>query len=314
MMNWGPVMALLTGSFLGADLGIEKTGTIECDIVEATPVVFDGRLLYFQSVRDNYAHKQAGISTCYYRFWDVADRKPLPPFAVGYHLGSATVIGDYMYVFGVRTWGTDRIDVFWSNDLEEWKSMPALNLPGWSIFNNSVCRADGRYVLAFEIDKPTEEAGSPFTTRFAESTDLRSWKLLPGDCVYARDRYTACPSLRFVDGTFYMTYLEALPGPNYETRIVRSRDLRQWETSPRPAVLRASPEDKIPTERLSPEEKTRIAQAKNINNSDFDFCEFQGETVILYSWGNQQGIEHLATARFAGPLDVFVKSFFPAEK
>ncbi len=292
---------------------IEKEGTIECDIVEASPVVFNGKLLYFESVRPDYKHKADGINECYFRFWDVAGDRPLEPFAKGYHLGSATVIGDYMYVFGVRTWGTDRVDVFWSHDLLEWKSMPALELPGFSIFNNSVCRADGRYVMAFEIDKPADEAGVPFTTRFAESTDVRSWKLLPSECVYARDRYTACPSIRFLDGWFYMTYLEAKPGPVYETYIVRTRDLRSWESSPNNPVLRATPEDKnIASSRLTNEERNRIAAAKNLNNSDFDFCESSGQTLILYSWGNQMGIEHLARARFKGPTDLFLKSFFPS--
>jgi hypothetical protein len=292
--------------------GIEKLGTIECDIVEATPVVFDDKLLFFQSVRGDYKHKEKDIDDCYFRFWDPAAEKSLRPFAIGYHLGSATVIGDYMYVFGVKTWGASRIDMFWSNDLVEWKSMPALDLPGWSIFNNSVCRADGRYVMAFEIDKPSDEAGVPFTTRFAESTDLRSWKLLARDCVFAKDRYTACPSLRYINGWFYMTYLEAKPGPEYETYLVRSRDLRTWDASPSNPLLQMSSDDqKIATERLSPAERERIRAAKNINSSDVDFCEFQGKTEVLYSWGNQQGIEHLARARFNGPLDAFLSARFP---
>ncbi|MBY0587941.1 hypothetical protein K2X85_12245 [bacterium] len=291
---------------------IEKEGTIECDIVEATPVVFNDRLLFFQSVRPDYKHKAAGVEECYFRFWDEAEHRPMAPFGLGYHLGSATVIGDYMYVFGVKAWGASRIDMFWTNDLEDWKSMPALDLPGWSIFNNSVCRADGRYVMAFEIDKPTEEAGVPFTTRFAESTDLRSWKLLPSDCVHSKDRYAACPTLRYIDGWFYMTYLEAKPGPEYETSIVRSRDLRAWESSKTGPVLTHTGDDqKIASDKLTLPEQTRIREAKNINNSDFDFCTWKGETIILYSWGNQQGVEHLARARYPGSAEDFLRSFFP---
>ena len=48
-----------------------------------------------------------------------------------------------------------------------------------------------------------------------------------------------------------------------------------------------------------------------INNSDIDFCEFQGQTVINYSWGNQHGIEHLAEARHEGPVNDFLEGWFP---
>ena len=43
----------------------------------------------------------------------------------------------------------------------------------------------------------------------------------------------------------------------------------------------------------------------DLNNSDVDFCEFRGKTIITYSWGNQQGTEFLAEAvydRVAGEL------------
>ena len=292
---------------------IEKRGTIECDIVEASPVVFDKRLYYFESVRPDYKRKEAGVDDSYFRFWDVEKKKALPYFAKGYHLGSAMVVGDFMYVFGVQKPAASRIDMFWTTDLIEWHQMPALDLPGWGIFNSSACRVGPKFVLAFEIDKPVAEAGVPFTIRFAESTDLRSWKLLPSNCVYSKDRYTACPTLRFIDGMYYMTYLEAKAGPEYETYIVRSPDLVHWEESQLRPVLRHSGDDKrIANPELTRDEQTRIHGAKNINNSDFDFCDFEGETLILYSWGNQQGIEHLAEARFPAPVNTFLPSFFSA--
>ena len=47
------------------------------------------------------------------------------------------------------------------------------------------------------------------------------------------------------------------------------------------------------------------------NNSDVDFCEFRGKTIITYSWGNQQGTEFLAEAAYEGTLASFLKGFFP---
>jgi hypothetical protein len=291
---------------------IQKLGTIECDIVEASPVVFDKRLYYFESVRLDYKHKEEGVNDSYFRFWDVEKKVALPYFAKGYHLGSAMVVGDFMYVFGVRKWGDSRLHLFRSSDLITWSQAPILDLPGWSIFNTSACRVGPKFVIAIEIDKPSEEAGVPFTIRFAESTDRKTWKLLPSNYVFAKDRYTACPTLKYIDGMYYMTYLEAKPGPEYETYIVRSPDLVHWESSPKNPILRHTEEDKlIANPSLSHEEQERISKAKNINNSNFDFCAFEGETVILYSWGDQQGTEHLAEARFEAPLNTFLPSLFP---
>ena len=289
---------------------IRKLGTIDVDLVEATPVVFKGKLYRFEYVRKEYKPNTTGDS--YFRSIDVATGKATPGFAKGYHLGSAHVEGDTVYAYGVNIWGGTEIRVFWSKDLRKWQSKTALDLPGWGIFNTSVCKGKGRYVMAFEIDKPAEETGVAFTMRFAESNDLVNWKLMPSECVYSKDRYTACPALRFLDGYYYMIYLEAYPGPSYKPHIVRSRDFITWESSPRNPVMDYSFEDKyIANPKLTAEERERISKAVNINNSDIDLCEFQGKTVIYYSWGNQQGIEHLAEAAYDGTLAKFLRSFFP---
>ena len=61
-------------------------------------------------------------------------------------------------------------------------------------------------------------------------------------------------------------------------------------------------------------QRTRIANAKNLNNSDMDFCEWQGRLVINYSWGNQQGVEHLAEAIYDGNEAQFLRGWFPGVK
>lgn len=43
-------------------------------------------------------------------------------------------------------------------------------------------------------------------------------------------------------------------------------------------------------------QRERVAGALNLNNSDVDLREFAGEVILYYSWGNQQGVEHLAQA------------------
>ncbi|MCE5237357.1 hypothetical protein LLH23_02575 [bacterium] len=288
---------------------IRKLGTIDCDLVETTPVVFRERLYRFEYVRARYAGNTTGDS--YFRFVDHATGAPSAGFAVGYHLGNVFAEDDVLYVTGTNIWDGERVDLFVSDDMENWETRPALNLPGWGIFNTSMCRAEDEYVLMFEVGKPPEVAGVPFTARFATSRDLRTWTLTPPECTYSKDRYTAPHALRYLDGFYYNFYLEALPGPQYDQRVVRSRDLITWEASPLNPVLAASDEDKvIANDRLTAAERERIAGALNINNSDIDFCEFAGRTVITYSWGNQRGTEFLAEATYDGPMDGFLRGFF----
>ncbi len=44
--------------------------------------------------------------------------------------------------------------------------------------------AGGKYVMMFEIGEPKEQAGVPFTARFATSTDLKHWTVTPQEAVY----------------------------------------------------------------------------------------------------------------------------------
>lgn len=286
---------------------IRKIGTIDCDLVETTPVVFRDRLYRFEYVRTGYAGNTTGDS--YFRFVDHETGEASPSFAPGYHLGNVFVEDDVLYVTGTDIWDGERVDLFVSPDMESWTSSNALNLPGYGIFNTSLCKADGRYVLMFEVGKPPEVAGQRFTARFAASTDLERWELTPPECTYSKDRYTAPHCLRYLDGYFYNFYLEAHQG--YEQRLVRSPDLVAWEPSPHNPVLRASDDDRrIANSGLSAPERERVATAENLNNSDIDFCEYGGHLIINYSWGNQRGVEHLAEAVFDGTEEQFLKGWY----
>jgi alpha-L-fucosidase len=288
---------------------IRKLGTLDLLMVETTPVVFRDRLYRFEYVRKDYHANKTGDS--YFRFIDVETGKTTTAFAKGYDLGCAFADGDALWVFGVDNWDGENVAVFRSSDLNHWERRPALKLTGWGLFNTSVCKSGNRYVMAIEVGRPPEVVGVPFTMRFAESKNLLDWKLLPAACVYTKERYSACPALRFLDGWFYMLYLEARPGPNYETHIVRSKDLMHWETSPFNPVLKASPADKrIANPKLTVDQKEKIEGAVNLNNSDVDLCEFRGKTIITYSWGNQQGTEFLGEAVYDGTLASFLKGFF----
>lgn len=287
---------------------IRKVGTIDCDLVETNPVVFAGRLYRFEYVRANYAGNLTGDS--YFRFVDPETGQVTPAFGHGHHLGCAFIEGDLACVTCVDHWDGEHLLLFTSSDLKHWERRSIMHLPGYGLFNTSLCRADDRYVLMFEVGKPPEIAGVPFTARFAVSTDLRQWELTPPACTYSRERYTAPHCLRYLDGWFYNFYLEAHEG--YEQRVVRSRDLIHWESSPYDPVLKASEEDRRPASpRLTEAELARIRIAVNLNNSDVDFCEYRGQVHLTYSWGNQQGIEHLAEALYDGTEAAFLRGWFP---
>lgn len=288
---------------------IEKRGTVDCDLVETTPIVFEGRLIRFETIRTRYRSNETGRP--FFRLLDVDSAEVLTEFAPGFELGCAYVEGDSIYAYGVHGWGGQEIGVFWTSDLERWDSRIGLDLATWGVYNTSVCRAGDRYIMAIELGEPRELVGKRFTIFFAESYDLKDWRMLPLDRVFSRDRYTACPAIRYIDGRFYMVYLEAKPGPRYEPHVVRSGDLLSWEESPLNPFLSPSEEDRRTANPNLPHDlQGRIGNAVNINNSDVDFCEYRGETVINYSWGNQKGIEFLAEARFGGTPEELLTGFF----
>jgi len=287
---------------------IVKKGTIDVDLVETTPIVFKNQVYRYEYVRIGYWDNKTGDS--YFRFVNHKTGKPTKSFAKGFHLGSAFVHNETVYVTAVDIWDGEQIHIFSSKDLEHWDSWLAFDLPGYGIFNTSLTWAKDKYVLMFEIGKPEDKAGERFTANFATSTDLKNWEVLSSEHNYAKDRYTAPHCLRYLDGYFYNFYLEAHNG--YEMRVVRSKDLINWDPSPLNPVLSFSKEDKhIANKKLSKVFQQKINNAENRNNSDIDFCEYNGKLIINYSWGNQRGEEFLAEASYSGTLEDFLRGWYP---
>ena len=290
---------------------IVKLGTIACDTVETTPLVWRGRLYRFEYVRPGDRHNATGNS--YLHLVDLVTGQPTPPFGQGYHLASAYSTGERVYVYAPPIWGASTLRVFWSDDLVHWESALALDVPGWGIYNTAVCRDPQGYLMAIELGEPPELVGERFTMLFARSGNLLDWEVLSPEHVYAREKYTACPAMRWLDGWYYMVYLAHEP-PGFNPYIVRSRDLVTWEASPFNPIMHYQPDvdRRIANPALSTEDCAAIAVAVNINNSDVDFCEFEGRVVLYYSWGNQEGIEFLAEAYYEGTEADFLRGFFPA--
>lgn len=296
---------------------IERLGTLDFGVSETTPVVFRDQLWRFEYINRKY--HRARVPVDYFQFINTQTGDATAPFALDHVLGSAHVENDQMYVYGLRGgWGRDTLNVFWSADLTRWKTQEALRLPGYALYNNSVCKGPDGFVMALEAGGPPEVVGERFTFFFALSDDLKTWRFLGPDVAWTKARYVGCPAIRYHDGHYYMLYLERIqPAAGryvYRTDIVRSADLLQWEASPINPVLDFSEDDRaIRNPRINSEQQQRIKLAPTENISDLDLAEFQGEVVLYYSWGSQQGIEYLAEARYKGTLGQFLTGFFPAK-
>ncbi len=297
-----------------------KKGTLDIDVVEATPVVWKGRLYRFEWIRNSdfgpgYYNNPLGIS--HFRFTDMETEESTPPFGENCFFGSAHIEGDTAYVYGVHGMpGGQRMEMYHSKDLIHWEKRTAFTLPDrLNIFNNTVCKGKDGYYMAIELNGDPELIGRAFTIVFAKSSDLFHWELMEmGSHVYTRARYSACPTLRYspTDERYYMIYLESLPCHRYLPYIVRTEDFIHFELGHKNPIMFADDEDKEVQrpEKFTPEQLEYIRTAINCNNSDVDLCDFGGKTVILYSWGNQLGKEFLAEAEYDGSMDEFLHSFF----
>ena len=296
---------------------LKKLGTIKINTVEATPIVWNDKLLRFEWVRTNKWGLEGGVTRevgCYH-FVDMETETPIYEFADDHSFGCCIAENGKMYVHGVRGGGGGNIlDTFVSSDLKNWENSVALTFPeDINLYNTSVCKGDGKYIMAIEIGGENPAVGVPFTCVFAESEDLVNWKLLDMmEYSYSRDRYTACPCIRYFDGYYYMIYLEGAPCHRWIPYIVRSKDLKEFELGITNPIMWPDDQDKniLRPELFAKEELDFVANAVDCNNSDFDMCYYNGKTVITYSWGNQYGKEVLALAEYDGTNEEFVKSFF----
>jgi len=282
---------------------ITKKGTLGLDLCETTPFVFHGKLYRLEWFRNGSI----------LRIVDHDTHQEVSRFGPKHRFPCAYVKDDTVYVAATKEthgWTGDTLVMFTSKDLKNWDEQIIFKHPAGKPFcNTSICRADGRYVMSYEQN----EGG--FHAQFLESKDLLHWTMLPDKQKHNLGRYNAPHCLRWHDGWFYLFYLEAGRPHGYETFITRSRDLVQWNPSPLNPVLAASPEDKIVLNpRLTEQERAEIAKNGDTNNSDIDFCEFNGKLIINYCWGTQGqggGHEYVAEAEFDGTLEQFLTGWFP---
>jgi hypothetical protein len=269
---------------------VKEDRVLANDVCEATPIVWKDRLVLLECIRPGSGGK---AEDHYLTLRDVESGERLARFAPGYGLASAIVHGDAVHVFASRRGPGDSwndVTHFVSSDLKHWDQTVAIRQESEHLFNSSVCAAGDGFVMAYETDDPRYV---PFSVKFARSADLREWKNVP-DAVFGKDRYAACPCIRYANGWFYIMYTEQrTPRWFFETWLARSKDLKDWEQSPTNPLLTPGPNE-------------------DINTSDPDVVEYRGTTWLYYAIGDQKTWAKLKRATYPGTLREFLEGRFAA--
>ena len=287
---------------------LQKRVLLDLPLVEVTPVTWHGRLVLAECWRE--AWKGAPTAPPCTQIRDVESGDILGHAFEGYTYTSAFVWNGTFYLFGAQLLGegdqSTPHDVWMvsSSDLRKWtKPIKIVEaIAGELCFNQSVCHDGNRFVMAYETDSCT-----PFTIKFAESADLVKWRKIP-DAIFAPDRYAACPAIRFAGSYYYMLYLER-PSEAwwFETWVARTRDLCDWELSPRNPVIAPDP-----SRGLHPDYRYARADVPQheINASDPDLVEYKGTTRVYFTGGNQWWGGWLQYEEFAGPMQQLFERYF----
>ncbi len=282
---------------------------------EITPFVFRDRLYRLENIARylDFPGKPHGyrIQEDGFRIRDVAaDRIISIPllncyFAVAFPWNGRVYVFAGDYGENQPVWNIRRTVMLSSDDLITWTRPLTVMEAGKNeyLFNYAVCRARGKFYMLYET---SDERWPVFTMRFCESDDLIHWRKLGEEHIYGREKYTGGPALYYDEEQdwFYCLYLEQLaPERKYENRVTRSKDLITWQDAPadRPVVtfdLTRSVDEAV------------WPGVKECSASDFELCEFKGETIMYWINGDQKGacVEYQAT--FAGTQNFFLRKFF----
>jgi len=265
-----------------------KREFIRRNMCELSGVMWRNRLYHMACVRP----PSGGTPEDYYlELMDAEKGGERVRFAQGYGLACAHVFDDIFYAYASR-WDNDTwndVTLFKSSDLKHWEQKLVLKQEREHIFNTSVCDAPDGFVMAYESDDPRYP---PFTVKFAFSEDLETWTKVP-DAIFGTNRYAACPCIRYVNGYYYVLYLEhRTPRHYFETYITRSKDLKHWELSSANPVLRPMEID------------------DGINASDPEVVEYRDGTYIYYAVGDQLTWSNLKRAIYPGSLKSFFEQWY----
>ena len=278
---------------------------------EMTPFMWNGRLMRMELVDPSCG--TGGATQAAIR--DVESGEFVSHFAPDIYFHAAYLEGDKIYVTGVDLKRRDTIRIYESSDLKNWESRDLLTNPGWVYYNTGLTKGPDGYVILMEASDPRDIVKNKFTHFFATSPDMINWTFLdPERFSLTRERYQGGPWLRYSDGWYYAIAVECLPFRVFTNTLFRSKDLETWYASVYNPILMPSNEDKIVSPHakdISEENFEKIRYACNINNSDIDMCDWNGNVYINYGCGNQYNFYWMCEAVVENTTVAdFLKSFF----
>ena len=266
--------------------------------MENTPVLFNSRLLLVANYRPSGGPDVTDEEKDSYLYIDdLLTGTEIIRFGKAHSFVSAFVNNDELNVFALdfsetgKVWSKNGIDRFVTKDLKSWRSEKVIvpDDEGY-LFNNSVCRDDLGYVMAYESNKPVQ-----WSFKFARSTDLSKWEKIQGLVFTGLNReFSACPVIRYFKPFYYVIYCHDLEqGHNgYTSYLARSKNLIDWELSPFNPILEPG-----------------IGDGKN--NSDVDIIEYEGRTYLYYATGDQATWATIRVAMYDGLMNTFYEEHFP---
>lgn len=264
--------------------GITPTEPLLATWEETTPVIWHGALTYVHSTK---LMSEGGTIEVINGNGDSLGTGP-----TGLGFISAIVVNDRLYVFGVTGWGgswtaQNAIQMTYTDDLSLWSEPVTIKtaVSGQTFFNTSVAPGPNGFVMAYEVCELNMQC---FSFRFMESEDLKAWTDI-GERYSLW--YSACPTIRYLDGWYYVFYLN-MGEKQFFTVAARSRDLKNWQVSEH-AVL--TPWVHAPGSK---------------NTSDFDFVEFNGHLEMVYIDGNQVTTGKTWKAVYQGTTAEFFSALF----
>lgn len=165
-----------------------------------------------------------------------------------------------------------------------------------TLYNTSVTRGPDKWVIAYETDEPGAAA---FSLRFLQSADFSTWTAQGG--LFHSAFYSACPSINYVGGGWYIVTYMWNNGGTYETAIARTRDFVTLQT------FQGNPSNGLTAyqQLLSPDGH------EGQNNSDFAMTEYDGRVYMIYLTGDQSTWGGRGEAWFNGTLQQFYNTYWP---
>lgn len=262
----------------------KRVGDIPDIDSETAMVVFNGEALCITFNRHILGFEGTAIEV---RKWHTGELLASHPWNGG--MGCAIVRNGEIHIFGNTNWqnpGNKIIHSVLGVNFAPSTPIDALlmNAPlsPFKFYNTDICADSNGYRMVVETT-----AG----VYFARSTDLNTWTWYGGQL--AEGQYIGCPSIDFVGGVHYLTWLQNIGtggSPMYVTKMVRSFD--DCFTFQYGSTLIAPSED------------------EENNASDVDFVEFAGQVIGVYLNGNQLTYAHTRTFMFPGTLaEMFAGGF-----